>query len=263
MSVANEMVVTPARVLPTPVINYHVSSKEAMFTPRNGLWNLRNKKVTAGGTLSSWSVIAFGNERDCPHQAIKSFIRELVNICSDAGMNILTRDPPIIHENPAGNIEESMTKAFIRAGQLSKQKPQLVLCILPYNSRQIYDAIKLASDTILGVATQCVLRKHVFSAKKQCCANICLKINAKLGGMNSFIRPDLVPFITERPSIIMGAVVTYSSPYNTKTSIAALCASLDIRASRYASTIRVQRPREEMISDLSGMVKDMILAFYQ
>ncbi|CAG8681311.1 7007_t:CDS:2, partial [Acaulospora colombiana] len=263
MRVSNEMVITPARVLPAPVINYHPSSKDSSFAPRDGSWNLRDKKVANGATLGSWSVLAFGSERDFPHQSIKGFVRELVITCSDTGMNIPKRDPPVMHANPSGNVEEHLKQAFLRAGQESKQKPQLVLCILPNTGQQLYGSIKFASDTVLGVATQCVQGKHIYQPKKQYCANVCLKINVKLGGMNSYIKPNLVPFITDKPSILMGADVTHPGPGSTKPSIAALCASLDNHASRYASTIRVQSSRVEMIADLSGMVKEMLRAFYQ
>lgn len=54
----------------------------------------------------------------------------------------------------------------------------------------------------------------MIQAKKQYCANICLKINVKLGGMNSFISPSQVPFITDRPTILMGADVSHPGPGN-------------------------------------------------
>ena len=68
------------------------------------------------------------------------------------------------------------------------------------------------SDTVIGVATQCVQGKHIHHVKKQYCANVCLKVNVKLGGMNSFIDPTLVPFITQKPTILMGAAVTHPPP---------------------------------------------------
>ena len=43
---------------------------------------------------------------------------------------------------------------------------------------------------------QCVLLKHVHSAKIQYLANLCLKINAKLGGRNAVPR-DKLPFVQD------------------------------------------------------------------
>ncbi|RIB10666.1 Piwi domain-containing protein [Gigaspora rosea] len=264
MKVSNEMAVVNARVLPTPTLQYHQSSREASFSPRDGSWNLRDKKVATGATLGSWAVIAFGSERDMQMQAIQHFVRELIITCQDTGMNIPNRTPPILHANPHGDIEGSVKQAWVRAGNTAKSKPQLILCILPNTGVGLYAEIKRVSDTVIGVATQCVQSRHMFSAKKQYCANVCLKMNVKLGGMNSFILPAEVPFISERPTILMGADVTHPAPGDTaRPSIAALCASMDAKASRYAASIRVQTGRQEIISDLSGMCKELLKTFYQ
>src|SRR5947208_17154635 len=53
LQVNNEMVSVQARVLPAPKIQYHPSSREATITPKDGSWNMRNKKVATGATLGS------------------------------------------------------------------------------------------------------------------------------------------------------------------------------------------------------------------
>jgi len=89
-------------------------------------------------------------------------------------------------------------------------------------------------------------------------------MNVKLGGRNSFLSPSQVPFITDKPTILMGADVTHPAPGDTeRPSIAALCASMDAKASRYAASIRVQTGRTEIIADLANMVKELLKTFYQ
>ncbi|PKC13872.1 Piwi-domain-containing protein [Rhizophagus irregularis] len=264
--VSNEMAITQARILPAPKLQYHPTSRESIFTPRNGLWNLRDKKVATGATLGSWACAVFGNERDYPMSAIQKFIRELVTTCQDTGMNIPNKNPPIQHCNPQGPIETSLRQVWVKAGNLAKSKPQLILCILPNTGVPLYAEIKRVSDTVIGVASQCVQGKHMFAAKKLYCANVCLKMNVKLGGMNSFIDPTQVPFITQRPTILMGASVTHPAPGAENTgrpSIAAVTASMDAKASRYAASIRVQTGRQEVIGDLAEMVKELLKTFYQ
>ena len=171
-----------------------------------------------------------------------------------------------MYANPQGNIEESLKTAWLKAGNAAKAKPQLILCILPNTGIPLYAEIKRVSDTVIGVATQCIQGRHMHAAKKQYCANVCLKMNVKLGGMNSFIDPSLVPFITQRPSILMGASVTHPAPGDQNSgrpSIAAVCASMDAKASRYAASIRVQTGKQEVISDLAEMVKELLKTFYQ
>jgi hypothetical protein len=263
---SNEMTITQARVLPAPTLQYHPASRESTFIPKNGSWNLRGKKVATGATLSSWACAVFGSERDYPVGAVQKFIRELVTTCQDTGMNIPNKNPPIQHCNPQGGIENSLRQIWVKAGNLAKSKPQLILCILPNTGVPLYAEIKRVGDTVIGVATQCIQGKHMFAAKKQYCANICLKINVKLGGMNSFINPSQMPFITQRPTIIMGASVTHPAPGDQDTgrpSIAAVTASMDAKASRYVASIRVQTGKQEIIGDLSEMVKELLKTFYQ
>ena len=75
-----------ARILPTPVVQYHPSSRESKITPRDGAWNLKDKRVAAGATLGSWVVVSFKNEKELPEQLINNFMRELVATCQDTGM---------------------------------------------------------------------------------------------------------------------------------------------------------------------------------
>ncbi|CAH1760543.1 740_t:CDS:10 [Entrophospora sp. SA101] len=247
----------PARVLPTPTIQYHPSSREAKFRPINGVWNLRDKKVATGTTLGSWSVVVFSSERDYPLPSVKHFIRELVTTFPNV-------NPPVIHANPLGDNEGTLKQAWLLAGNHAKAQPQLILCILPNTGVDLYAQIKRVSDTVIGVVTQCVQGRNIMSAKKQYCANVCLKINVKLGGMNSFLLPEEIPFITDVPTILMGADVTHPGPGSTnKPSIAALCASMDAKASRYAASIRIQSGRTDIIADLSNMVKELLKTFYQ
>ncbi|CAB4422806.1 unnamed protein product [Rhizophagus irregularis] len=264
MRISADMLLVNARVLPTPTIQYHPSSREHHVQPRDGSWNLRDKKVATGATLGSWAVLAFLSQDDLPDLSINTFVRELVNTCQDTGMNIPNRNPPVLHANPQGNIEESLKQAWLKAGNTAKAQPQLIICILPNTGTPLYAEIKRVSDTVIGVATQCVQSRHTMQAKKQYCANVCLKINVKLGGMNSFLSPSQIQFISDRPTILMGADVTHPSPGDRdRPSIAALCASMDAKASRYAASIRVQTGRTEIIADLANMVKELLKTFYQ
>ena len=262
MSIKPEMAVINARVLPTPKISYHPTSQEAEFAPQGGAWNLRGKKVAQGATLGSWAVVNFAGA--VPMPAIQRFVRELTQTFADTGLNVVNRQPPIMNADPQGNIDRTLKEAWLKAGNAAKANPQLIFCILPNTGTPLYAEIKRISDTVIGVATQCVQSKHIADAKKQYCANVCLKVNMKLGGMNLFLPPTQIPFIAQRPTIVFGADVTHPAPGDmNRPSVAALCASMDARASRYASAIRVQANRTEIIADLANMVKELLKSFYQ
>ncbi|RGB39038.1 hypothetical protein C1646_690997 [Rhizophagus diaphanus] len=76
----------------------------------------------------------------------------------------------------------------------------------------LYAEIKRVCDTVIGVATQCIQDKHTQKPIKKLCANVCLKINVKLGGMNSFLDPKLISFISDKPTILVDADVSHHAP---------------------------------------------------
>lgn len=117
-----------------------------------------------------------------------------------------------MHTNPQGDIENTLKTAWLHAGNAAKAQPQLIVCVLPNTGVPLYAEIKRVTDTVIGVASQCVQSRHMMQAKKQYCANLCLKINVKLGGMNSFISPSQIPFISDKPTILMGADISHPSP---------------------------------------------------
>ena len=69
--------------------------------------------------------------------------------------------------------------------------------------------VKRVGDTLLGVATQCVQVKNVLKPSAQTLSNLCLKINVKLGGVNSILVPGIRPAVFQSPVIFMGADVTH------------------------------------------------------
>ena len=61
-------------------------------------------------------------------------------------------------------------------------------------------------DITQGVATQCLKSTKCSRAKLQYFANVCLKINVKLGGINTVPDARSVPVLTDphNPTVVMG-----------------------------------------------------------
>lgn len=51
--------------------------------------------------------------------------------------------------------------------------------------------VKRVGDIMFGLATQCVQSKNVNKTTPQTLSNLCLKINVKLGGVNSILLPSI------------------------------------------------------------------------
>ncbi|KAG0016721.1 Eukaryotic translation initiation factor 2C [Podila clonocystis] len=263
MKVSDEMVVVPARVLPTPTVCYHPSSRESSFVPNDGVWNLRGKKVFQGRSLGLWGVLVFGTERNFSKVVLQSFVRELVLTSQDTGMNVINKNPPINYANTNGDTEAAL-KIWMEAGNMVKSMPQLIVYFLPNRGTTLYAEIKRVTDTIIGVSSQCMQIQRVRAAKKQYCANVCLKINVKIGGANVRLASGMLNIVTAKPTIIIGVDVLHPPPSdNTRPSIEAAVVSLDNRAARYATTVRIQTARTETVADLSDMTVELLKMYYQ
>ena len=133
------------------------------------------------------------------------------------------------------------------------------------NNKEIYAEVKRVGDNVLGIPTQCVKIKQVEDAKPQVCANLSMKINAKLGGVNHVIHPS----VQFNYVIIFGADVTHPSPTEKEIpSIAAVVASMDVNAAKYHARVLAQKHErsggaQEIIDDLAVMVKKLLFDFYK
>ncbi|CAI2175449.1 1381_t:CDS:10 [Funneliformis geosporum] len=263
LKVSSKMAVIDARVLPAPKLAYHPSGKESNFAPQFGAWQLGpGKKMLNGATLKSWSVIVFASPHQIQKEVVDVFLRELIKTLGENGMNVVNPTPPIMHANPQGNIETTIRQAHTAAGNAAHYKPQLIICVLQGRST-LYDEIKRIEDTVLGVPTQCLISNKLYKPNKQYCGMLGLKINVKLQGNNVSLQREYLPFFLEAPTIIFGADVTHPGFGDNNPSIAAVVASFDALATRYATSIRFQGSRVEIISSLKEMVQELLKVFYK
>lgn len=251
-----ELLQVNGRVLAPPIVFYGKHSREPELVPSQGAWNLRDKAVEFGCTVNSWAVLVFGRANE---NEVQGFVRELVTTAEDMGIRMEQKRPPILFATP--QVESSVSNAYAKAEEASRANPQFILCILPTDDAGLYGDIKRCTDTVIGLPSQCMLMKHIRRPNKQYCANLCLKINVKLGGVNSSLGRQL-KFIVERPTMVFGADVTHPGIGEAdKPSIAAVVGSMDIKLSRYAASVRVQGPRIEIIEDMKAMAKEQIQHF--
>ncbi|KIK45842.1 hypothetical protein CY34DRAFT_22361 [Suillus luteus UH-Slu-Lm8-n1] len=204
-------------VLPTPRIHYGNPANSRPVQPRNGSWNMIDQTFHEPKSLPSWGILNYTRVSD---QTINRFVNTLFNSCKKLG-----RDP------------------------------DLVLAILPTSSTDIYHAIKSFGDVIAGFPTQCVRENKIERANDQYCANLGMKINAKLGGVNSLPKSGALEKLVSAPFMVMGADVGHPAPgMINQPSVASLVYSFDRNAVRYESMMSVQLPRQEKIDELRKMV---------
>ncbi|TFY68234.1 hypothetical protein EVJ58_g1134 [Rhodofomes roseus] len=250
---------TPARVLEPPTLRYGRDSKQPTIQPRSGTWNLVDRKLYSPKSIDRWVVVVYESPGRFNMQTAQGVVREFMATCDKFGIPVRERDPIIRHENAQGRIIEQLKAAGQACNQKNKGFPNLVVAIIPDSTADLYHAIKHFGDT--GVPTQCMRANKCARAREQYFANICLKVNVKLGGINSIPEPRSVSFLTDptNPTVVMGADVMHPSPGATdRPSFASLVANVDSDTSKYIADIRVQTGRREMINDLEEMSQRML-----
>ncbi|KAK3807380.1 MAG: Piwi domain-containing protein [Benniella sp.] len=259
MEVAREMTPVPARVLQAPQVQYRNNTS---VIPQYGSWQLNpSRKMVEGKTLTSWGVLVYDKENYLDKPRIYNFLRLLVSTLQENGMTITDPNPPIMYSQ-MGVVDKSVEAMVSMIEQKSRSPPELILVIMQKKS-QTYSAIKTYCETNhrTGVMTQCALSKHISKANKMYCGNIGLKINTKLGGVNNTLRNDAIPFLTQLPTMIIGADVTHPAPGEIKPSVVAVVASMDCNSFRYTGRLKVQGSRVEVIDELKSMVYDLLMTF--
>ncbi|KAJ2469485.1 hypothetical protein EV174_006218, partial [Coemansia sp. RSA 2320] len=234
--------------------------------PRDGNWNLHDKQVRrAAPDLMYWAVLVLANKQQTPLAKVQDFVTSLVATCRTTGYTIGNPRPSIVFGNPSADIASQM-EDVCRSIQLPHNTPpQLLLVILPSTNAQVYQTVKNCAYTRLGVHTQCMQAKHAQRPNMQYCANLCLKLNTKLGGRNQALDDGAFKALLQgKPTMFMGCDVTHPAPGEQhKPSIASVVGSVDFMATCYAATLIQLPSREELVGKLQEAVVRHLKLFFK
>lgn len=253
-----------ARVLMHPKLQYGAGSKQPTVEPRDGQWNLRDKKFVEPRSISRWAITLFVPPSAFPPPQVNAMVEQIISAFAAVGMAIAERDPVIKYMNPQRDLSQELRSAGMACVQKNGgggKGPDILFVVLPaLGNKEIYRGVKHFGDCEMGVPTQCLKLDKCRRANIQYWANISLKVNPKLGGTNSKPDPRSAAVLTDphTPTIIMGADVMHPAPGSSSPSFAALVSSIDSDASKYISEIRVQTARQEIIADLYTMAKNLL-----
>ncbi|CAC5380453.1 unnamed protein product [Mytilus coruscus] len=257
ISVSYQMTEVRGRVLPPPRIEYGGRSKSQAM-PNQGVWDMRGKQFYSGIEIRVWAIACYAPQRTVREDSLRNFTQQLQRISNDAGMPILGQ--PCFCKYATG---PDQVEPMFRYLKNTYQGLQLIVVVLP-GKTPVYAEVKRVGDILFGLATQCVQAKNVNKTTPQTLSNLCLKINVKLGGINNILLPSIRPAVFREPVIFLGADVTHPPAGDaSKPSIAAVVGSMDAHPSRYSATVRVQQHRQEIIQELSSMVRELLIQFYK
>ncbi|KAK3813182.1 MAG: Piwi domain-containing protein [Benniella sp.] len=260
LQISPEMMTVPARVLPSPTIEFKDRAQER---PQMGAWQMHKaRQFKHAGRLESWGLLVFDRE-DRVARSLHPFVRLLVEVLSSAGVTVVASRPPIVYGQMQGDIQREVESARTRAEQEFRRPPQLLLVLLP-NKGQIYPMVKAYCETSgRGLMTQCALLPKILRANDQYCRLLACKINTKLGGVVSTLSPNDLPFMEKRNTLIIGADVSHPSPGedNGKPSIASVVASIDDDGYKFIGRLLLQDSRLEVIETLQSVVQEIIYSY--
>ncbi|ESK88716.1 argonaute-like protein [Moniliophthora roreri MCA 2997] len=254
-----------ARVLKPPSLQYSSAGKQTVVTPKSGAWNMLDAKFWKGGMITHWVMVIYASTAQFTTKDVNDAVNTLMNECKKLGIAVQDPKPLIKYCNGQGDVGNDLQKIGSEAGNQKGTTPNLILVVIPAGGGTIYKQVKFFGDVRVGVATQCVKSPTCKGANSQYWANVCLKINPKLGGINFIPHSSSLTFSAisdpRTSTVIMGADVMHPAPgpaMKTMPSYSSVVASMDSFVARYMALLRVQR-RQEIISDLDQMAKKLLM----
>ncbi|PNY06712.1 protein argonaute 4-like [Trifolium pratense] len=130
--------------------------------------------------------------------------QECMKVLSDALRTSNYGSEPMLHNydiSNTGKFALSMMKRFVNSYQRKNS--------------DLYGPWKKKCRADFGIVIQCIAPTRV---NDQYLRNVLLKINAKLGGMNSLLGVEhwpFIPIVSRAPTLIMGMDVSHGSPGQT------------------------------------------------
>ncbi|KAF5348341.1 hypothetical protein D9758_010939 [Tetrapyrgos nigripes] len=267
VNVNPEALVIDARIISPPTMKYGRGGNQSTLQPRNGSWNMIGKQFISPMTIKQSFVVVLEQRNRFTENHARNMLKGLFNACKLAGMKVNNEEPGVHYVNGQARIVDVLkdigrrTIAELQAKGI-KDTINLVIVILPEGGHDdIYSGVKFFGDVSVGVATQCMRALKCLSAKDQYFANVALKINVKLGGVNTVPEASSINdlFDPRNPTIVMGADVIHPAPgAEGRPSYTAVVGSIDSKVAKYAAVSNVQTSRQELISDLDKMCWSLI-----
>ncbi|KAJ1913715.1 hypothetical protein IWQ60_009100 [Tieghemiomyces parasiticus] len=256
------ILVTPARNLPPPTVVYSQRDVSQNVMPRDGAWNMRGRRFLQPAELNSYAVLVLDRPHPNAMAAVRRGMDELFRACSQVGMRVTPDRPELVFYPGRGGFKQGLREAWVEGSQACGSKPDVVFVILPSADASTYGEIKRLSDTDMGAPTQCMLMSKVQRGGIQYMANVALKLNVKLRGVNAQLRREDIPFLSSEPTMVVGADVTHPEPgAHGQNSIAALVGTIDSSYARYTSRVDHQASHTEIIANMEIMFGELLDSF--
>ncbi|CAI2354566.1 unnamed protein product [Caenorhabditis sp. 36 PRJEB53466] len=267
VSVSSQMIETTARVIQPPPIMFGSNNRSVnpVVFPKDGSWSMDHQTLYMPATCRSYSMIALCDPRDQAN--LQGFCQALTMKATAMGMNF-PRWPDLVKY---GRSKEDVCNLFTEIAdeyRVTSTVCDCIIVVLQGKNSDLYMTVKEQSDIVHGIMSQCVLMKNVSRPTPATCANIVLKLNMKMGGINSRIVADQITnkYLVDQPTMVVGIDVTHPTQAEMRMnmpSVAAIVANVDLLPQSYGANVKVQKKCRESVVYLLDAIRERIITFYR
>ncbi|KAI0864607.1 Piwi-domain-containing protein [Xylaria cubensis] len=259
IQVGKNMLTVKGRELPPPTIVYKDARQPANAKTVHvieGEWNMDKVRVVKPGKkIERWFWISIdegGYRAHSSHNEVEEGIKDWVSFLQSQGIDIVSKplggtNMVTIQHSPADAIKPVLQ-------DMKKHNPQFVFIVLPGRKTDtgIYNDVKKLCHVDFGYHSQAVLKSNLVKRNPQIFANLGLKINLKMGGVNHKLGNG-VTILKQHPTMIVGYDVTHPTNLSGNSkgvpSLAGMVASVDIDLGQWPGTGWAQGARQEMLDN--------------
>lgn len=249
----NNFAQTQARILPPPTVDFKKGQQKPMFS---GRWRLDQGDIKFWKPnfcpLRNWGMVVMDGCIQSPQQ-LQAFADKFKSIFARHGgvvsaPAILINPPGNARNNGAAAVEHAHNKITNDTGGYT----QLLFIVVGQKNSPHYERVKKNADCRFGILSQVVQSTHVMNdgGNSQYISNVCMKVNAKLGGSTArtpspFKSPTYFP--ASRKTMMIGVDVSHAAPGGKAASVAAMTINCDPDANRFAAACETNGYREETV----------------
>lgn len=244
---SNQLLKMSGRIL--PVENMHQNNCKFSYKQQDADWSkeTRGKQLISTVNMTNWVLVY--TQRD--QKAAQDMCQTLQRVCGPMGMQVA--EPSLCRLN-----DDSARSYFGSLKEQINEKVQMVVCIVPNNRKDRYDAIKKLCCVEKPVPSQVVVSRTI--SKPQMLMSVCTKIgiqlNCKLGGEVWAVDVPL------KKLMVVGFDVYHDSLTKGK-SIGGFVASTNRYLTRYYSKITSQTSHQEICDQLKVCMMGALKKYHE